>query len=175
MNTEIEAKFLNVSPHLMRNKLQTLGFTCTVPNRLMNRATLHKAGQYRNIHEWWRVRDEGTGIITMTWKHNEVDAVDGTRELEIQVSDFETAVQFLITTGLELVARQESRRETWTQEGIEVVIDEWPGLNPFIEIEGASVEAVTKAAHDLGFDMKDAVFGASATSTKSNWGMCPRP
>lgn len=159
MPAEIEAKFLNITPEVMQEKLRAAGYICTVPNRMMTRATLHAPADRRNIHEWWRVRDEGTGITTMTWKKTDADTIDGTQELEIVVSDFETAVQILITTGLELVARQESRRETWTRGDIEVVIDEWPGLNPLMEIEGPTAELVEQAAHELGLSMSNAVFG----------------
>jgi adenylate cyclase class 2 len=45
-------------------------------------------------------------------------------------------------------------------DGTEVVLDEWPWLNPFIEIEGHSEEAVQKAAVLLAFEWGNAVFGA---------------
>jgi hypothetical protein len=57
-------------------------------------------------------------------------------------------------------AYQESRRETWQIDDVEVVLDEWPWLQPFIEIEGASEERVREVAGQLGFAWEDAVFGA---------------
>jgi hypothetical protein len=54
-----------------------------------------------------------------------------------------------------------------------VVIDEWPGLNPFIEIEGPSVAAVEQAAAALGFDMDDAVYGGVGKVYQTELGYVP--
>lgn len=173
MATEIEAKFLNVDPVAMRGSLAEKGYICISPERMMTRATLHAPADRRSIHEWWRVRDEGDGRVTMTWKRTDADRVDGTQELEIEVSDFEGAIALLMTTGLLVVARQETKRETWHRDDIEVVIDTWPGLNPFIEVEGATVDAVTRSAFELGFDMVDAVFGGVGNVYKIELGYVP--
>lgn len=109
----------------------------------------------------------------MTWKCTDADTVDGTREVEIEVSDFETAVRMLETTGLMVVARQETRRETWIKGNVEVVIDEWPGIKPFIEIESSDVTAVHHAAQELVFDMNNAVFGAVAQVYQRELGHSP--
>lgn len=100
MHTEIEAKFLNVDPDKIRAQLKTLGYTCTTPQRLMKRATFHAPADRRNMHEWWRVRDEGDGRVTMTWKRTDAHSVDGTKEIEIEVNDYEQAIVLLTTTGL---------------------------------------------------------------------------
>jgi adenylate cyclase class 2 len=173
MSIEIEAKFLNINRNVMREKLATARYICTVPDRMMTRVTLHEPHENRNKSQWWRVRDEGTGRITMTWKCTDANTVDGTREVEIEVSHFETAVRMLETTGLQVIARQETRRETWINGNIEVVIDEWPGINPFIEIESSDVTAVQNAAQELGFDMNDAVFGAVAQVYERELGHTP--
>jgi hypothetical protein len=38
------------------------------------------------------------------------------------------------------------------------MIDLWPGLNPFIEIESHSEENVKKYSELLGFDYSDGIF-----------------
>ena len=43
---------------------------------------------------------------------------------------------------------------------VEVMIDEWPFLEPFIEIEGGSEYDVRGVAERLGFTYSEAVFGA---------------
>jgi hypothetical protein len=54
---------------------------------------------------------------------------------------------------------QESKRETWLLEECEVVLDEWPWLNPYIEIEGASEEALQSCVQKLALKWSDRVFG----------------
>jgi hypothetical protein len=41
-----------------------------------------------------------------------------------------------------------------------VTIDTWPGLKPFVEIEGPDETIVKKVASELGFDFEKAVFGS---------------
>ncbi len=173
MATEIEAKFLNIDPDAIRHLFRQKGYVCIFPERMMTRAALHAPADRRSIHEWWRVRDEGNGTVTMTWKRTDDDRVDGTQELEIEVSDFEGAIALLATTGLLVVARQETKRETWQLDDIEVVIDTWPGLNPFIEIEGPTIGDVTRAAFELGFNMDQAVFGGVGNVYKIELGFVP--
>lgn len=57
-------------------------------------------------------------------------------------------------------AFQENMREVWERAGIEITIDTWPGLKPFIEIEGLSETAVRETSQELGFNFTDAVFGS---------------
>lgn len=170
---EFEAKFLNVDIEQMQERLRALGYACSHPRRLMTRATLHQPAERRNIHEWWRVRNEGDGRVTMTWKKTVSHTVDGTQELEVEVSDFETAIKILAQTGLMVVARQETARETWRRGDVEVVIDEWPGLNPFVEIETPDQPGTERAAQELGFDMQDAVFGGVGNVYQIELGYVP--
>jgi adenylate cyclase class 2 len=71
-------------------------------------------------------------------------------ELEIDVSDFETAALILERIGFEERQRYEKYRETFVLGEVEIVIDELPyGL--FVELEGAE-EAIRETADLLGFD-----------------------
>jgi len=51
-------------------------------------------------------------------------------------------------------------REVWISDKAEATIDTWPGLNPFLEIEGKDEKTVRKISKELGFDFKKAVFGS---------------
>ena len=159
--TEFEAKFLKINPLKLRDKLKSIGYLNTKPDTLMTRIALHRPDYAtRTTHEWWRVRDEGNGHTTMTYKRTDADTLSGTKEIEISVSDFASAVALLKSTGLEQSAIQESRREIWERDNVMICLDVWPGLSPFVEIEGPSEDSVHSAARDLGFDPADAVFGA---------------
>lgn len=105
-----------------------------------------------------RVRDEGDKV-TVTFKKFESLDFGGAKEYEVIVSDFDTTVKIFESAHLKVHSYQESRRETWNIDGVEVVIDQWPWLNPFIEIEGNSQEDVKRVAKKLDFPWGDAVFG----------------
>lgn len=157
MKTEFEVKFVNVNHDNMRIKLNNVGAKLTQPMRLMRRAIIENE-LLKSRDAFLRVRDEGDKI-TLTYKQFSNLSIDGAKEHEIVVSDFQETVDLLAAAGLPHRSIQESKRETWTFDGAEIVLDEWPWLNPYIEIEAENEEAVKKASNALGFSWDEAVFG----------------
>ena len=162
MQTEIEVKFVDVVVEDIRERLKRAGATCEVPMRFMRRVLIeepHHAAERSFI----RIRDEGDKT-TLTFKRrllpDEQTTINSVQELETTVGDFDTTVKIFQEAGWDYVTYQESRRETWHYKNVEVVIDEWPWIKPYIEIEGSSEEAVKTAAAELGFDWADATFGS---------------
>lgn len=78
------------------------------------------------------------------------------------VDDYDAAVALLDKTGMPRETYQETRREVWRLGDVEIMLDEWPWTEPFIEIEGPSEAAVRNVAGTLEFDWKRAVFGGVA-------------
>jgi adenylate cyclase, class 2 len=157
MNTEFEAKFLKVSHEEIRKKLQFVGAMLQHPMRHMRRVIIEN-DELRAKGAFLRVRDEGDKI-TLTFKQFNDLSVDGAKEYEVVVSDFDKIVALLAAAGLPYKSLQESKRETWSYENAEIVLDEWPWLDPYIEIEADSEEKVIAVARVLGLDWSDAVFG----------------
>jgi adenylate cyclase class 2 len=164
MQQEIEAKFLHVDIAQVRAKLAAAGAHCEQPMRLMRRMHFDYPDQrfQKNNHaRRLRVRDEGDKV-TMTYKaRNETNY---TYEIETTVGSYDETVAILKAIDLEAFTDQESRRETWIYKNVEVVIDEWPWLEPYIEIEGPDENSIKAAAKDLGFEWKDARFGSVDTA-----------
>lgn len=158
MKTEIEVKFLNINIDEMRQKLKDAGAVLEQPMRLMRR-TLVETEETRSRHAYLRLRDEGDRI-TLTFKQFDEDSLTGAKEREVTVSDFDETIAILSEFNLNYHTFQESKRETWKYQDAEVVIDEWPWIAPYIEIEGDSEEIVKQAAASLGFDWDEAVFGS---------------
>lgn len=65
----------------------------------------------------------------------------------------------MAAAGLPHGSFQESKRETWELGRVEFMIDEWPWLEPYIEVEAGSEQEVRAMAKQLGFDRENAVFG----------------
>ena len=158
MKKEIEAKFVNINIDAIRKKLTAAGAKLTHPMRTMRRVTID-APIMKQKRAFVRVRDEGDKM-TLTYKQFDTLSLNGAKEIEVTVSDFDATIALLAEAGLTYGSLQESRRETWRLDNVEVVIDEWPWLNPYIEIEGPMENDVIAAAQKLGFDWNDAVFGA---------------
>lgn len=158
MKTEIEVKFCDIDLDATREILARAGAVCEQPMRLMRRIII-ETETLAQRHGFVRVRDEGDRT-TLTYKQFDEASLTGAKEIEVTVSDFDATVALLEQVDLVHKSFQESRRETWKLGDVEVVIDEWPHLNAYIEIEGASEEGVKRAAEKLGFDWADAVFGS---------------
>ena len=160
MQAEIEAKFLGVDHQAIRKKLQDLGATCQAPMRLMRRKNFdYPDGRLQAIGGWVRVRDEG-GIVTLAYKQLDNRGVDGTKEVSVTVSSFGQTCAFLESIGLIQKSYQETKRESWTLEGAEIELDEWPWVRPYLEIEAEDEAQLFAIAERLGFRREDALHGS---------------
>jgi len=160
MKTELEVKFANVDIEAIRQALQVAGAVCEQPMRLMKRALVEEP-HHQAEHAFLRIRDEGDKT-TLTFKRRadpDAASIDSVKELEVEVSDFDKTVEIFSEAGWKYKTFQESKRETWKLDGTEVVIDEWPWLNPYIEIEGESEAGIKKVAEKLGLSWDNVLFG----------------
>lgn len=170
MPIEIEAKFLDMNHDVVRAQLKVAGAHLEHPMRLMRRDLLDfpdrrfqaKAGTGR-----LRIRDEGDGH-TITFKRPSPDT-QYMHEWETTVGSYEAMKELLIAIGLHTYSYQESKRETWRLDDVEVVLDEWPWLKPYIEIEGPNEASIKTAAAKLGFDWADAKFGSVETAYRAQY------
>ena len=169
MQQEIEVKFLNIDLAEVRANLRVIGAKCEHPMRLMRRVLFdypdqrfQKNGHTRRL----RVRDEGDKVTTTYKAKNESVYA---HEIETTVGSFDDMVEIYKAIGLDAFSYQESKRETWKYKNVEIVIDEWPWLDPYIEIEGSDEVSIKEAAKELGFDWKDSKFGSTDTAYKHQY------
>lgn len=155
MNNEIEATFYEVNKDEIREKLKALGAILEMPEVLMRR-TVYDTGK----GSFARVRDEG-GKIVMTYKIY-IDDTDimGCKEVNLVVDNYDEANKFMHGIGLKEKANQDSYRELWTLDGVEITIDTWPWIPAYIEVEGPSEEAVWSVSEKLGYKKEEAHFGS---------------
>lgn len=160
MQAEIEVKFTDIDIGDMREKLMQNGAHLEQPMRLMRRALIEQP-EHKAQHAFIRIRDEGNRVTLTFKRHIEFDepTVNSLHEIEVLVSDFDKTVALLKEAGWMYTTFQESKRETWTYKECEIVIDEWPWLKPYVEIEGPTEKDVKEVAGELGFDWKAAQFG----------------
>ena len=159
MENEIEATFLSIDKDITRNKLRKAGFELKTPEYLMRRKTFDFSRIAPGRNKWVRVRQE-SDKVTMTVKEIRGSGINDTYEVELVVNNFDTACSFFEACDIPAKAFQENMREVWTRDGVEVTIDTWPGLNPFVEIEGVDEKTVREVSNELGFDFEKAVFGS---------------
>jgi adenylate cyclase class 2 len=155
MNIEYEATFTKINKDQMRQKLKKAGAKLIKPEFLMRR---HVYQPPIKLEEGWlRVRDEGDKI-TMALKQMTGKKISDQKEIEFEVSNYETACKLLETIGCFNKSYQETLREIWQLNEVEITIDTWPGLQPIVEIEGQNEDEVKKVAAKLDFTWVNAIF-----------------
>lgn len=159
MKNEIEATFLSIDKDSMRAKLKDAGFEFKTPEYMMRRKTFDFSHIAPGKNKWGRVRQE-SNKVTMTVKEVRDSGINDTYEVELIVNDFDAAASFFEACNIPAKAFQENMREIWKRDEVEVTIDTWPGLNPFVEIEGVNEKTVREISKELGFDFEKAVFGS---------------
>ena len=161
MKDEIEVKFLDIDIEDVRDRLTKAGARIDKPMRLMKRVVFDYPDQHllREQDSWVRVRDEGD-VVKLTFKKVIEKEFGGATEIEVEVSSYDDTIAIFKNIGMFAFSDQENYRESWLLGDVEIVIDEWPWLNPYIEVEGPSKEAVQEVAGRLGFDWDTAVFGS---------------
>lgn len=159
MKTEIEVKFINIDIDEIREQLKAAGAVLEQPMRAMRRVLIEQP-EHAAEHSFIRIRDEGDKT-TLTFKRRSGGdkTIDDTKEIEVEVSDFDTTVELFKEAGWEYKTYQETERETWTLDSTEVVIDKWPWIPPQIEVEGPDEAAVQSAASKLGLEWGEARYG----------------
>ncbi len=163
MQTEIEAKFPNINPSDFRKTLSNADATCVYSEVSMRRRNFdYDDKRLEKIGGWIRVRDEGDKV-TLSYKQLNDRTLHGTKEIEVVVDNFEKTCDFLSAIGLKSKAYQETKREKWKLDDVEVTIDTWPWIPTFIELEAPTEESLKKTAELLGLEWKNAMHGSVET------------
>lgn len=159
MEIEYEATFPNINKEQIRQKLKQVGANLIKPEFLQKRVVFDFPKGHEIKGGWLRVRDESDRIV-VTLKLIDGDKIEDVKEINLKVDDYDNAIELFDMLGCERKAFQESRREIWKLEGAEICLDEWPFLEPFVEVEAKSEEVVKLVSERLGFNYSEAVFGA---------------
>lgn len=158
MQTEFEAKFF-IDIVQFKEKLANCNAKLIRKNGLMKRFNFKVPG---SVDSWLRVRDEGEYITLALKRFDATLGIDSLKELEVQVSDFDTMVSMLQYLGYQKTIYAENYREVYSFLDCLLMIDQWPALPVFVEIEGPSEKSVLTVAKQLGFDISHAKYGTCA-------------
>jgi adenylate cyclase class 2 len=159
MENEIEARFLGVDKNAVRTMLNDAGFVLKVSEYMMRRKTFDFSRVAPGRNKWGRIRQE-FDRVTMTVKEVTGTGINDTFEVELTINDFERGSTFFEACNIPAKSSQENFREVWARDSVEATIDTWPGLKPFVEIEGPDEATVRSVAAELDFNFESAVFGS---------------
>ena len=160
MEIEYEATYLNIDKDEVRARLKSAGAKLIKPEFLQRRYVWHFPKGHEIYGSWVRVRDEGDKI-TMSIKIVDGRNLEDQREVMLTIDNFDKAREMLNLLGCQERAYQETKRELWHLDKAEITIDEWPHLEPFVEVEAMSEEEVKNVSAKIGFDYSQAKFGSA--------------
>ena len=138
MNTEYEVRVLEIDEAKMIKKLASLGAK-KVGEWHQKRYVYDMIPPEENA--WIRLRTNGNES-TLTYKNVKENTIDGTKELEIVVSDFEKTNNLLELMGYHHKGYQENKRIRYLLDGVEIDLDTWPLIPTYMEIEGKNEQEV---------------------------------
>lgn len=171
MQVEFEATILKIDKDDVRARLKKAGAVMIYPETLLKRDVFEPPLPIKG--GWLRVRREANGI-TMSLKVVDGDKIENQKEVELHIDNYKQGVEFLLAIGARHKSYQETKRESWHFMDVEITIDTWPGLKPFVEIEGADEVSVKRVVEALGFDYSRAYFGAADIIYEEELGIPPK-
>ena len=142
----------------LQEKLTALGAVRAFPRTLLTRKIFENDALESGA--WVRLRDEGTRSTLTLKQVTDSTTIDGTTEIETEVTDLQAMSEILQRIGLREVRYQENYREEWHLAQVIFDFDTWPGLPTFVEIEGPDEGSVRQAAVAVGLDFGAARFGS---------------
>ena len=149
MQLEKEIKILNINVQDVKSKLEQLGATCK-GTFFQKRYTYDTKPV--NPNKWMRLRTNGKKTTLTIKEIVDKTKVDGTKEWEIEVSDFDETNKILFELGYEYRNYQENVRTIYAFENLEIVIDKWPQIPEYLEVEGDNVESVLNFVEKLNLE-----------------------
>ena len=151
MQEEIETRFLDIDKDALIKKLTSLGAQDKGEEKL-EEVIFHAAdGSWIGKRKFVRLR-KMKDKIKLTYKENVEQTVDSAREIEFIISDLDKCTKLFEKVGLKAMRRLEKYRHTLELGEVTVDIDTWPKIPTYVEIEGASVEALKSFCSKIGFD-----------------------
>ena len=156
MQIEYEATFQDINKDELRRKLEDNGAELVKKEFLQKRVIFALPKGHEIEGGWLRLRDEGDKI-TMTLKIIG-NRIEEQKETLLEIDSFDKGLEFLSLIGCKRRSYQENKREVWKLGTTEIMLDEWPFLEPLAEIEGLSEADVKEMAEKLGFDYTKARF-----------------
>ncbi len=146
---EYECTVLNIDLDRIKSKLESLGAK-NKGEKFQKRYTYDFNPVRKN--SWIRLRTNGELTTLCIKQVVDKNAIGGTRELEVEVADFEEMNAILERLGYHHRNYQENKRNSYELNGVSIEIDSWPLIPTYLEIEGSSESEVLKVLKLMDID-----------------------
>lgn len=153
---ETEVKIIGIDRRAVEKRLNSLGarkvFDGTLDGTIFDFPGLKLKRSGRLL----RLRREGHGKTTLAAKKM-ISTAGAKRatEIEVGVPDSGKMRKLLGALGFAQVSRKKKKRTSYRLGSLRFEIDKYPGIPPFLEIEGKTGKALVRGAKLLGFRKGD--------------------
>ncbi len=153
MKTEYEVRIIEINKEEVIERLEKLGATKVGEFNYRRYVYDFNPAQYE---KWIRLRTDGKQT-TLTIKEITDYGIEGTKETEIEVSDFDITNEILEKLGYVARGYQENNRIRYMLDNVEIDIDTWPSIPTYLEIEGKCSQDVVETIEKLGLKKGEVV------------------
>jgi len=137
---EISSRLLTIGAVVTKERVHEYNLRFDTPDQKL-----------RSKHQVLRLRQDDQTRLTFKDRADVSQGVADRQELEITVADFKSTQKILEALGFTVFMIYEKFRTTYGYKGCEIVVDELP-FGFFVEIEGATEDAIKTVASDLKFN-----------------------
>ena len=152
MEKEIETRFLEINKESLISKLISLGALDKGEEKLEQ--IIFKSKLWDHKGKFIRLR-KTHGKFKLTYKEQIDLTIDGAREIEFEVSDWNKCILFLEKSGITAIRNIEKYRHTLVINNVYFDIDTWPKIPAYVEVEGPSIEAIKEACSLVGLNWEN--------------------
>ena len=148
MQTEYEVRVLEIDTEQIINALEKLG--AQKIGEYNQRRYVYDLNPVQN-GKWIRLRTNGQKT-TLAYKDIVSNTIDGTKEVEFSVDNFDNTNEFLNRIGYNPRSYQENKRIQYKLGNVEFDIDSWPMVPAWLEIEGTNEASVNDMIDKLNLN-----------------------
>lgn len=152
MKKEIEVRLLNIDKQSWVDKLISNGFEFI--GEYNQKRYIYDFNPI-NPNKWIRLRTNGEESTLTIKEIIDVNKADGVNEWEVKVNDFNEMASMMHELGFNYRNYQENVRMIFRKPGVEIVIDSWPLIPTYIEIETETNDLIESTLKELNIDEKD--------------------
>lgn len=151
---EIEIKIRNIDKEEIIRKLEDLGARKIFTGKILDIRFDTPSRSLSKQGKALRIRQKGKYFyLTLKGKKNSFENITSRDEIGVRISNFKVAYRILNELSfIKIFEMEKYRTEYRIEEEINFDIDEYPGMNPILEIEGKNKGNIDEYLNKLGID-----------------------
>ena len=151
MAHETETKVLDIDVETIASRMEELGAEKILDTRYT--VDWYEFEKYKVKPPWYlRIRRRSDGPAEVTWKGRStvLGASRTHKEIDFRVHNPDEMAELFESIELRNYAHQEKDRTSWTLKDWKFDLDRYPGIPPYLEIEGHDEDHIQEAIKLLG-------------------------